>query len=85
MEVGDAGARGAVGEHFRARDVLCDRLEHGDRHRRRTRFKDAARDYGRTGSGVEMHEHVVRVSQVDTELGTQGFGVQFDCYQVAKS
>jgi hypothetical protein len=29
--------------------------------------------------------HVVRVSQVDTEVGTQGIGVQFDCYQVAKS
>jgi Tfp pilus assembly protein PilZ len=29
--------------------------------------------------------HVVRVSQVDTEVGTQGVGVQFDCYQVAKS
>jgi len=28
--------------------------------------------------------HVVRVSQVDTEVGTQGVGVQFDCYQVAK-
>jgi Tfp pilus assembly protein PilZ len=29
--------------------------------------------------------HVVRVSQVDTEVGTQGVGVQFDCYQVAKT
>ncbi len=29
--------------------------------------------------------HVVRVAQVDTEVGTQGVGVQFDCYQVAKS
>jgi len=28
--------------------------------------------------------HVVRVAQVDTEVGTQGVGVQFDCYQVAK-
>lgn len=28
--------------------------------------------------------HVVRVQQVDTEVGTQGVGVQFDCYQVAK-
>src|ERR1700761_4043822 len=28
--------------------------------------------------------HVVRVSQVDTEVGTQGVGVQFDCYQGAK-
>src|SRR5579863_2728348 len=28
--------------------------------------------------------HVVRVSQVDSEIGTQGVGVQFDCYQVAK-
>src|ERR1700722_7348556 len=28
--------------------------------------------------------HVVRVSQVDSEVGTQGVGVQFDCYQVAK-
>ena len=29
--------------------------------------------------------HVVRVSQVETEVGTQGVGVQFDCFQVAKS
>jgi hypothetical protein len=28
--------------------------------------------------------HVVRVAQVDSEVGTQGVGVQFDCYQVAK-
>ena len=28
--------------------------------------------------------HVVWVSQVDSEVGTQGVGVQFDCYQVAK-
>jgi hypothetical protein len=29
--------------------------------------------------------HVVRIAQVDSEVGTQGVGVQFDCYQVAKS
>ncbi len=28
--------------------------------------------------------HVVRVAQVESEVGTQGVGVQFDCYQVAK-
>jgi hypothetical protein len=28
--------------------------------------------------------HVVRLAQVESEVGTQGVGVQFDCYQVAK-
>ena len=28
--------------------------------------------------------HVVRVAQVESEVGTEGVGVQFDCYQVAK-
>jgi len=29
--------------------------------------------------------HVVRVSKVDSEVGKQGIGVQFDCYQIARS
>lgn len=63
LEVRDAGTRGAVREYFRARNVLRDGLANGRRHSGRAGAENAAGDYRRAGSGMEMH-------------GTRGAGVE---------